>query len=266
MKPVKNLIFTIAFDQPNVPYHQMMAKMLVSSIFRTGFSGDVLILTNSEHRVFEHGRANVEEISLDTGSIAPGALGLEAMQFKYRAREYVPVEDYEKILFVDCDCLFQSSPERLLEGEMDIRFAEEPLWQVTSMYHNAYLTDAELETLTAPAVNSGTWWVRSEHFHRVMEEWERIDAQEPLRKKNAGDQPAWVRLLLDTPLRREAFRLGIDVRYPLIERRTEFEFAEATLTHFNGAKPADKLAHLFGAYLRRFHAETSFSLLSFLDG
>lgn len=40
-----NLIFTIAFDQPGQPYHQSMAKILVSSIFRTGYSSNVLILT-----------------------------------------------------------------------------------------------------------------------------------------------------------------------------------------------------------------------------
>ena len=262
----RDLIFTIAFDAPNAPFHQMMAKMLVSSIFRTGFGGDVLILTNSEHRVFEHGRANVEEISLDTSAISRNELGGEAQQFKYRAREFVAAERYEKVMFVDCDCLFQRSPDELLNGDEDIRFSEEPVAQLTGEYNNAYLTDAELETLAGPCINSGVWWVRGDRFAGVMERWERIDSSPPLRRKLAGDQPAWARLILDAQFQSSPFRLGTDIRYPLIERRTEREFAEAVLLHFNAAKPTEKLAQMFGTYMRRFHAETCFSLLGFLDG
>ena len=260
----RNLIFTIAFDRSNQPYYQMMAKMLVSSIQRSGFEGDVLILTNSPTRVFEYGRPNLEEISLDTSGITDGDFGLQAQQFKYRAREYVDAESYAKVLYVDADCLFLRNPEELLLADADLCFSEEPASLQTSPWNNSYLTDEEMQKPSRLGANSGLWWVRSEHFQATLREWERIDSLPELREKRS-DQPAWNRLVLDTA-RTHCLRLGAEVHYPMMDQRTESEFAAAVLLHFNCAGAMRKLSHMFGNYMRHFHTSSAPALLSFLDG
>ena len=262
----KNLIYTIAFDPPNEPYHQMMAKMLVSSIFRTGFTGDVLILTNSEHRVYEHGRQNLEEVSLDSTRIAPAVMGREIFNLKYRSRHFVPAARYEKVMFVDCDCLFLKNPDEMLAEDVDIMFSEEPWGRITDMFCNAYLTEREMQTLVAPAVNSGVWWIAGHCFQEVLTEWERIDARPYVRGGGCPDQQSWTRLLLDTPLRTKPFRYDVDVRYPIVESRTAPAFSEAALLHYLSAKRTRKVSHMFGDYMRHFHAETAPGLLHFIDG
>lgn len=262
----KNLIFTIAFDRTGEPYHQSMAKILVSSIFRTGYVGNVLVLTNSDHRLYEYGRPGLEEISLDTSALTDSELGLKAQQFKYRAREYVSSLDFDRVMFMDCDCICQRNPDDLVRGDADILFSEEPAFQITSPFFSAYLRDDEMRGLAAPGMNSGLWAVRGACFQDLMEEWERIDTLPPLREKLGADQPAWVRLLRDTKLRAEPFRIGIDVHFPMLERRSEFDFQSATVLHFNGAPPPVKLAHMCGVYMRRFHVQTCMTLLGLLDG
>ena len=262
----KNLIYTIAFDPPNEPYHQMMAKMLVSSIFRTGFTGDVLVLTNSEHRVYEHGRRNLEEVCLDSTRISPGEMGREIFNFKYRSRHFVPAERYEKVMFVDCDCLFLKNPDELFAGDAEIMFAEEPWHTITERYFNAYLSDSEMQTLVAPGINAGLWWIAGSQFQDVLAEWERIDSQPYVRGGGYPDQQSWVRLLLDTKLRAMPFRSGVDVRYPFAESRTAPAFAEASLLHYLAASRTKKVSYMFGDYMRHFHAETAPALLHFIDG
>jgi hypothetical protein len=262
----RNMIYTIAFDPPGEPYHQMMAKMLVSSIFRAGFSGKVLILTNCEHRVFEYGRLNVEEMSLDTGGIDRSDLATQAQQFKYRARRFVDLTLYQKVMFVDCDCLFLKNPDDLFERDADLAFSEETFTRMNEPGNNAYFTEQELGTLDKPGINSGIWWVRVIHYDEVMKEWERIDATPPVRTKACGDQPAWARLLRDTQLRCKAFQYNAAVFYPFFEERKAQDFASATVLHYCGVPRTRKVAHMFGEYMRRFHAETTPVFLNFLDG
>ena len=263
---MKNLIYTIAFDHPDKPFHQIMAKMLVSSIFRAGYSDDVLILTNFPHRVFEHGRRNLREMSFDTSKVDAAALGAEAQRFKFGARKFIQAAKYEKIMFVDCDCLCMGNPDDLFAGEEDIAYALETFTTMNGHANNAYLSKKEMRKTTTPGVNSGTWWVRAKHFKEVMAEWERIDSTASLREKICGDQPAWVRFLLDTPLRKRKFVFDKDVKYPLWEKRTARDGDDCVFQHYCGERAVSKLTHIYAAYIRRFHAETVFAMMSFLDG
>ena len=262
----KNLIYTIAFDPPNEPYHQMMAKMLVSSIFRTGFGGDVLVLTNYDYRLFEHGRRNLEEISLDSTQISPAEIKREILNFKYRSRHFVPVERYEKIMFVDCDCLFLKNPDELFVGDAEIMFAEETWHNMTAAPFNAYLSEVEMQTLVVPGINAGFWRIAGHRYQEVLTEWERLDALPYVRGGGGPDQQSWNRLILDTKLRAKPFRYDVDVRYPIMETRTAPAFAEASLLHYLNASRTRKVSYMFGDYMRHFHAETAPALLHFIDG
>lgn len=40
----RNLVYTVAIDRPGQTGHRNMAKMLVSSLLRTRFSGDIMVM------------------------------------------------------------------------------------------------------------------------------------------------------------------------------------------------------------------------------
>ncbi len=261
----KNLIYTIAIDPPNEPHRQMMAKMLASSIFRTGFSGDVIVLTNYERRLFEHGRDNLQEIYLDLSRIPPSKTGKEMPDFKYRSRHFIPAERYEKVMYVDCECLFLKNPDKLFDGGAKIMFSEQPRQNITGKSFNAYLTKEEMKTLKARGMNSGFWWIAGHRFQEVLARWERINARPSVRGGSVSDQDSWVRLLLDTKLRTKPFRPDVDVLYPMVESRRAHAFDGASLLHYSSGG-TETVSYMFGDYMRHFHAETAPGLLHFIDG
>jgi hypothetical protein len=79
-------------------------------------------------------------------------------------------------------------------------------------------------------------------------------------------QQSWTRLVLDTKLRKRAFRHDVDVRYPTVEARNLPAFSEACLLHYLAAPRVKKVTYMFGDYMRYFHAETAPGLLHFIDG
>ena len=264
----RRLIYTIAFDTPNAPVHQLMAKMLVSSIFRTGFDGDVLVFTNQESRVFEFGRKRLKEVRIDIDATADDFY-YRAQTFKYHARHFFKASAYSEVIFIDVDCLCLQNPILLKADGADIRYATEPFGKLADPGYNAYLTTKEKKSFAKKdrrGINSGTFTVRGAIFDKVMKAWEKVDSEDPCcSERITGDQPAWVRVILDTKYKAVPYTDGA-LRFPLWERTIGGEIDAAILLHYCGAIPSTKVSHLAGNYLRRFHLETLPSLLSFIDG
>ena len=185
------LAYTIAFDPPQSPGHRAMAKMLAGSLMRTYFDGDFVIFRNSEEPLFRLERKGIEEIYLPT----PELHGLSGAEYswcwKYRVRDYLKCERYEKVIFLDCDTLVLRNIDHLLEGDWDIAYQPERELPITRPQFSCFLTDKELETLKCSGVNSGTIAVRSEILQEVMTEWDRIDTGPTTRERNCSDQGSW---------------------------------------------------------------------------
>jgi hypothetical protein len=182
---------------------------------------------------------------------------------KYKAFHFLNPEAYEKIMFVDSDCLFLRNPDSLFSLDADIAYTEEEHHDITYEWHFAYLTDEEMATLKRPAINSGCWWVRSEHFPAVMTEWRRINRRPPLRPRRCSDQSAWVRLVLDTNLRTQPFPAKA-IGFPHSQKKTMLEHEAATVLHFTMTDAAHRLASMYGFYMKRFELSAMPKLLESL--
>ena len=79
------------------------------------------------------------------------------------------------------------------------------------------------------------------------------------------DQTTWVRLILDSKLRTQAFARPGGVYSSLIERVDPAEMFSGTLWHSLSLRSAPKIPHTFGHYMRRFHPEAAFALTTMLD-
>ncbi|HEY3876186.1 MAG TPA: hypothetical protein VGM92_11975, partial [Candidatus Kapabacteria bacterium] len=171
---MKALIYTIAIDSPRETHHQLMAKILINSIIRSSFSGEVLAFTNARHRLYECGRRRVREISLDFEGENARDVESFAKTFKYRARAYMNAKRYDRVMFVDCDCLFLANPASLFASEADLMYSEETWSSLKGDWHRGYLTDEEMQAPHSPGINSGVWWVRGECYDELMIEWEGV--------------------------------------------------------------------------------------------
>jgi hypothetical protein len=260
MNPV--LIYTIALDAEGQTTQRSMAKILASSLLRSYFTGDILILHNGTAPLFRVERRGVEERML---TLPPGTdLMAAGCALKYRARSWIP-EGYEWVCFLDCDMIALRNIDHLFDpgAPADILWQPEPSRMRTGSY-SAYFTDAELPHLWPEGANAGSWAVRGVHYRAVMEEWERINHRPPERPHQSHDQPAWNRLLYDTPLRRRRFEKE-EIMFPLLFQHSYRNYREAALLHPNGCQAAVKLEFLMGQFLGRYFGEPAELILGMVE-
>jgi hypothetical protein len=252
-RPDRHLLYTVAIDPPGHQAHAQLAKLLASSLLRTWFTGDIFIFRNTPTPLFPVGRPGLVEVELNTDDYHSYRDEQEAWRYKFRVREYLDVKGYDKVVFMDADCLALRNIDHLLEGDWDIAYQPEGAdRKLTMEQFNCFLTDDEMRTLKGRlGVNSGTLAVKAEHFHTVMEAWEAIDLGPTNRRRNCSDQASWNRLLLDTPLKKHIFEPG-EILFPLFLHSNYHDWKNAAVLHSLGGSVQEKQQFNFGVFMQKF--------------
>lgn len=244
MPPLPNLCYTVALDKPGENFHRRMARLLVTSLIRTGWYGRIVVFRNHDRPVLPEGHPYVEEQRI---AAEPDAVWHRTMSWKYRLRDRLDVSDTGKVLYLDCDIIALRSINELMMGTWDIYAAPEP-GCITEFPFNGYLTESEMNCMAdRPGINAGSLGIRSPIFHEVMEEWERLHGTEPLRPSKGRDQHSWNRLMLDTNLRHRHFAKG-EIQFPFLHRAVWTDYRRAALVHAAGRSPPEKLELLLGLW------------------
>jgi hypothetical protein len=287
--PKKNLVYTIAFDSPNSESYRFLGKMLASSLVRTFFTGDIIVFRNSPMPLFMVQRKGLEEVYLETPPMEGQAGAEEAWCWKYRVAELIEQpEQYDKILFVDCDSLALRNIDHLLEGDWDIRYMPERGHAANIKSFNAFLTDEEMSGCASrTGANSGTIAVRGSCFQAVMDAWRDIDESTPLRDSGCRDQASWNALLLrmtkeagqpapleennkqgqrdaPPPWSAEPFPVG-EVQFPGYLDPHYTSYSKAALTHNILPDTLEKIEFTFGLYMRTFFCDPTGLFFSMLE-
>jgi hypothetical protein len=290
----KNLIYTVAFDSPGSESYRFLGKMLASSLLKTFFTGDILIFRNSAAPFYLVERKGLDEMYLETTAMSGQAGAERAWCWKYKVAELIEnPEQYDKILFMDCDSLALRNIDHLLEGDWDIRYQPERGKPMDGRSFNAFLTDGEMgQAAGREGANSGTIAVRGSKFHEVMRRWEEIDESEPVRGSGFRDQASWNALLLREgregesgqlseisgqagapgppgravlpALRVEAFPVG-EVQFPGYLDPAYQSYSKAALTHNILPDTKEKIEFTFGLYMRTFYCDPSGLFFSLLE-
>ena len=250
------LIYTIALDRPGEEWFRHMAKILVSALLRTYFTGDILVIHNGAAPLFLVERKGVQELLLPAGDE-------DGYKLKYRARRWIEAGRYDWVCFMDCDMLALRNIDHLFDPGAECDILWQPEGRMNQVAYNSYFRAEEYPRLWRCGVNSGTYAVRGSLFDGVMAEWERLDGLPPVSAKVLHDQPAWNRLLFDTKLRGRRFERD-EIKFPLLMHHEYKQWREAALLHANGALKAIKLEFLMAQFLGRF-AGAPQTMLSLLD-
>ncbi len=261
-----NLVYTIALDHPPGSVgHRTMAKFLVLSLLRTRFSGDIVVFKNTKAPLFMVPRAGVREVFIKTKAPKKQKFWDYAQAWKFRVRHELDVAAYDKVLFLDADCLALQNIDSLLAGRWDLGIYPEPGTRVGRRWYNAFLSDKEVRTLECEGVNGGTLAIRAPIYHDVMAEWERIYSGRVERERFALDQAALNRLILDTSLRLRRYQ-SQDICTPLAFDRHPARYFGSRLVHLAGTTAfMVKLRFMFGLYLNTFFFDPQAALLHILD-
>jgi hypothetical protein len=230
-----------------------MARLLVTSLLRTGWHGRIVVFRNHARPVLPEGHPSVTEVVL---SDTPEPAWHRIVSWKFRVREQLDLNGIGKVLFVDCDCLALRSINHLMFGSWDIFTAPEP-GRIVEFPFNGYLRDDEMTLLqNEPGLNCGTIGIRAEHFQTVMEHWESLHAVEPPSPTKFRDQHSWNRLVLDTCLRHRNFAPG-EIQFPFLHRAIYPDYRRAALVHAASGEhsPTEKLSLLYGLWAEVFGYE-----------
>jgi hypothetical protein len=262
----RHLVYSIALDHPpGAVGHRTMAKFLVLSLLRTRFNGDIVVFKNSEEPLFMVPRAGVREVFIETEAPADEEFWNYAQCWKFRVHSYLDVTRYDKVLFLDADCLALRTVDPLLEGNWELRYYSEPGTALGMPWFNCFISHAEANTLIGEGINGGLLAVSAERFHEVMAAWERIYLGPSQRPKFFTDQAALTRLVIDTSLRKEPFTRE-EIAAPFSNDPRPQDYFRATLVHLAGcADFEEKLRFMFGLYMNTFFFDRQATLLHILD-
>lgn len=197
-----NLIYTVAYGNP---LYLEMARFLVKSARDNGYEGRFVVLSDEKAAIEG---ADVILFNRSAHFFSKGAI-----------RKYVNLSDYEKVLYVDTDILFQENPDKLFELD-GIRIAVEEGKQsgdvaLAANYNILFFTEEEKKLIASNKVlkvNSGTILLPGSEADSFLEGWERAWIEAPRRLAYENDKKKNFNLdLMDQPvLQAWLFREGID--------------------------------------------------------
>lgn len=259
-----SLIYTIAFDPPGSPAHRGMAKILISSLLRTYFSGEILVLRNTTEPLFHMERGSLTEILVDSVQKDRGETTDTAWRWKYRARHLFKASQYDRVMFIDADSIALRNIDHLLEGNWDIAYQPERGVPIATSDFYGYLNPAEMKTLKRFGINSGAFAVRGAIFDSVMEHWEKVHEGPVFRQTTFLEQSAWNRVILDTHHKVHAFERD-GIMFPC-QKESEFSnYIDASLLHAQGVGTLEKMKFLFGTYAHTFQFDDNLTILKLLE-
>ena len=267
----KHLIYTIVFDPPGSEGCRTLAKLLVASLLRTFFTGDILVFRNSVNPLYMVERKGLEEIYMETPEIRNIEGAEYAWSMKYGSRyevvkwmeEHGGICSFDKVMFLDADCFVLRDLEHLLSGEWDISFQPEWNMPIDMSQFNGFFSDEDRASLSGYGVNSGTLAVAANRYQEVMEQWEHIDGS----KKGeiaCRDQSSWNKLLIDTKLKKKPFE-KYEIQFPVYHDLDFKNYKDAAILHTVGTNTIDKIRFTFGMYVNTFFCDPSALMLNLLE-
>ena len=263
--PGRHLIVTLALDLPGETAHFHLAKLLVSSLLRTRFGGDILAIHTSPNSLFMVARAGVREVRVSLPGDTPR--GSEFTAFaqsqKHEMGEYIDASSYDKILFMDCDSVALRNVDHLFAGEWDLAVVRDVCSRIQDPCWGGYLTDEERATLTCAGFNSGTFAVRGDCFHELLNMWRNIE-----RVPVPGflqEQSAFNRLVLDRNGR--TFELDPrEIALPFVTGAHYRDCMAAAFVHAaGGGSPEDRARFLYGLFASTYLYDSQMLLFNIME-
>ena len=264
-----NLIYTVALDYAGETGHRNMAKMLVSSLLRTRFTGEIVVFHNSPAPLFMVAREGVREVALDVPetAFAGGDLAGYARSAKHAAAAHIEAAGYAKIMFIDCDSVVLRNIDHLLAGECDLACTAEAGTRIQEIAYSGYLTAKERRALKREGFNSGTWAVTGARFGDFIERWRAVEAGKPVRIDGFREQSAFNRVVLDWEGVRHEWPHS-EIALPLCNHAHAGYrgYMRAAVVHAAGGDGVNyKLRFLFSAYAATFLYDTQLTLLNIME-
>jgi hypothetical protein len=263
------LVYTVALDPDGTTGHRNLAKMLVSSLLRTRFSGDIVVFHNSPGPLFMVQRAGVKEVVIKApgSGTRNGTFAAFAQSAKHAVAKMIDHTAYDKIMFIDCDAVALRNVDHLLQGEWDIAVFAEPGRSIQEECYGVYRTSKEVRSLKREGLNSGTWAVSGSQYEKLISHWQAVEATPPKKEGWFREQSAFNRVVLDWDGTVRHWPKSA-VALPLCNNRYApyRSYMRSTILHAAAGDGVNyKLQFLFSAFAGAFLFDSQLALLNILE-
>lgn len=265
------LAYTIAYDSEGEQTYRHLSKILVSSLIRSGFNGDIVIFHNGSERIFRLGRHNVYEEGLDLiehdSKFTVENLLATAEQrwaLKHRVSEILLNEyEWDRLLFLDADTLVTRPIHQLFLGDFDLAIYREPRQNISNSSFNCFLSDFEMQNLKIEGVNSGIFCVDRSIAKCFFNKWAQVERTKELRRRCCTDQAALNRVLLDHSYK--TIDISHCVSMPFHTDGSKFVSPASSITHWIGAVGLLKVKSSFGLFMETYFFDPNMTLFHLLE-
>ena len=264
----RNLVYTLALDPKGQTGHRNLAKMLVSSLLRTRFTGDIMVFHNSPLPLYMVAREGVREVQMGVPKKVGPALEFVAyaQSCKHAVTKHIDAAAYDKVMFIDCDSVVLQNIDHMFAGDWDLAVTIETGSRIQQYGYAGYLKPRERRLLRRPGKNSGTWAVSGPRFHEFLRWWREVESR-PSRRGCLREQSAFNRVALDWDGALHPWPHG-EIALPLVTGhvQTYVDFSRATIVHAASGAPADyKLRFLFGMFAGAFLFDSQLALFNTIE-
>lgn len=264
----KNLVYTLALDPPGTTGHRNLAKMLVSSLLRTRFSGDILVFHNAPAPLFMVARQGVREVRMEVPARAGknGGFVPYAQSCKHAVAGHIDAAAYDRVMFIDCDSVVLRNIDHLLAGDWELAVFPEQGSDIHEFCWGGYMTRHERKNLAREGLNSGTWAVAGAHFHELLRQWRAVEKKR-MTRKGLREQSAFNRVALDWAGAVKVWPHR-EIALPLVAANLVcyHDYSQTAIVHAASGAPVDyKSRFLFGIFAGTFLFDTQHLLLNTLE-
>jgi hypothetical protein len=264
----RNLVYTLALDRAGETGHRNLAKLLVSSLLRTRFSGDILVFHNSSSPLFMLAREGVREVRIDLPENGCArAFGGLAQSSKHAVAAQIAAARYDRVMFIDCDAVVLRNIDTLLASSGELAVVAEPDSDITTYPYGGYLSAAERASFVREGFNSGTWAVSGARFGEFVTRWRETETQTPPGGECLREQSAFNRVVLDWDDTMMIWPHHL-IALPFCNRHAAayHTYSDATIVHAAGGRSVDhKLRFLFGVFAGAFLFDPQLVLFNILE-
>ena len=264
----RNLVYTLALDPAGQTGHRNLAKMLVSSLLRTRFTGDILVFHNSPLPLYMVAREGVREVNMGVPKkVGPAHQFVAyAQSCKHAVARHIDAAAYDKVMFIDCDSVVLRNIDHLLDGDWDLAVTIENGSRIQEYGYGGYLKPRERKLMRRPGKNSGTWAVSGRRFREFLRWWRAVESR-PCRRGCLREQSAFNRVALDWDGVMHPWRKG-EIALPLVtgHLQTYVDFARASIVHAaSGAAVDYKLRFIFSIYAGAFLFDSQLAIFNTIE-
>jgi hypothetical protein len=228
-----------------------------------------MVFHNSPAPLFMVPRMGVTEVRLDLPRPARDVtdFAMLAQSCKHAVLRRIKTEHYEKVMFLDSDCVVLRNIDHFFKGDSELRVFPEPGTKIQDDSYCGYLGKAETRSLRREGMNSGTWVVAADRFGDLLTRWRKTELLRLRQKCHLREQSAFNRVVLDWDGKVSELPLG-EIALPLCNRLLSHYrvYSNSAIVHAAGGDGVTfKLRFLFSTFMGAFLFDPQLAFFNIME-